>query len=203
MNPGYSSFELQHAATHSVSLVAVPMRHVIAVDGIGAPTSGEFHAASELLRSIETALERLPIGRIARATMRTLEVTWLPPSSAEDMAAGFADRTHWHWRQFLPLSLAIGALDAEAVISDVARHAGRVSPLVRVDGRAAYHAAQMLHLGTSSTQNQTLAKLVGAIDKLGLRALAQVDVARVGDEDRVPAQRAASIIRVPVEPSAT
>jgi hypothetical protein len=194
-------FDIQRAATGHVSLVEIPSRRVIAIDGYGPPTSGDFRLAYQTLMSVAEGLRPLTKathGNQPFVGSRILEVHWRPVDAEADLVHDFGERDRWVWQQFIPAPDSVEQADVVAVIARVAHEAGRATPLVRVETRPWWRAAQLLHLGTWAGQPVTLRKLLDQVGDLGLHAGREVASIRVADEDRVPVDRAASIVRVPI-----
>jgi len=194
-------FERRHAATDHASIVVVPERRMLAIDGVGNPGVGAYRLATETLR---TAAELLRL-RLARtngsARGAIIECAWWvhPEPGRDEMATAFADRSAWHWQQMIEVPDRATDDDASAAIDETRRRAGREAPLVRlirvVEGRS----AQILHTGGPSTEAAAVAKLYDAVEAEGLRPHGHLHELHLVEPGRVPENRARTILRLPVE----
>jgi hypothetical protein len=87
----------------------------------------------------------------------------------------------------------------ESAIDEVRRGGGRSLPLVRAIRLAEGSAAQVLHVGGSTDLASSLRKLIAAVTAAGLHPHGHIHELRIADEADVPAARARSILRIPVE----
>ena len=81
--------ELRHAATDRATIVMVPERRLLAIDGVGSPASGAFHLASATLRQVGGELRtRLHQARGLDTRVGILECAWwIHPEVAPDALA--------------------------------------------------------------------------------------------------------------------
>jgi hypothetical protein len=193
-------FERRHAATDRATIVVIPERRMLAIDGVGNPGVGAYRLATETLRTAAELL-RLRLARTAGARAAIIECAWWvhPEPGREEMAAAFADRSAWHWQQMIEIPDRATDEDAEAAIDETRRRAGREAPLVRlirvVEGRS----AQILHAGGPSTEADAVAKLYDAVEAAGLRPHGHLHELHLVEPGRVPESRARTILRLPVE----
>lgn len=191
--------ELRHAATDHAVIVVVPERRLLAIDGVGDPRGNDFRLATTILRAVSERLRsRVPRDRTNDAPTSALEVAWWihPEVPPDEMAASFADRSSWHWQQMIEIPHFATDADATAAIDE----AGTGGPLVRfihfIEGRA----AQILHVGGSGDEADSLRKLFQVVAEAGLRPRGHLHQIVLADPDVVPANRARSIFRLPIEP---
>ena len=89
--------------------------------------------------------------------------------------------------------------DVQAAIAATRQAAGRSEALMRTITLTEGRAAQMLHVGGSSSSVATLRALFDLLAASGLRPHGHIHELRIADEADVPADRARSILRVPIE----
>lgn len=200
--PASDRFELRHAATDRAMIVVVPERRMLAIDGLGDPGAADFAFASQTLR---TAGERLRV-RLAREyglerRVGILECAWWthPEPPSQDLAEAFADRSTWHWQQMLEIPSEATDEDVEAAIDETRTRAGRPAPLVRLIHFTEGRSAQILHVGGPATQPRSVQALYDAVARAGLRPHGHLHEIRTADHERVPEERARSILRLPIQ----
>ncbi len=195
-------FELRHAATDRPTIVVVPERRLFAIDGVGGPSGADFVLAGETLHRVGRILhDRLRRERKTVSLPPILETAWWthPELPAADVPAAFEDRSTWHWQQMVELPDPARAADADSAIAEVQREMGRAEPLLRVISLPGGRSAQMLHLGGSGSTAATLRALFDLLAAGDLRPHGHIHELRLVDERTVPADRARSILRVPIE----
>ena len=196
-----SSLDINHARTDYASLILLPRARAFVVSGTGLPSSGDFIYASNVLRDLAFELRQQLARRGIRVRKPNLEISWSAPHASAIDARGFEDRSTWDWQQLTRFPLATTDADAEVAVAEVAKRAGRSSPLAHVKVLESGPAAQMLHIGGWQSQAATLRRLVDNLDAAGIRTVGPVHVVRVADETIVPAARAASIVRLRMDQS--
>jgi hypothetical protein len=202
--PPADSLELRHAATDRATIIVVPERTLLAIDGVGAPTASDFRYATEILRQVEAGLrQRLRRDHPVESHSPVIESAWwihpeLPPSETAD---AFVDRSAWHWQQLIEVPSAATAADIDAAIDAVRHGAGRPVPLVRAIRFAEGRSAQILHVGGVATEADSVRKLYQALADAGLQPRGHLHQIHLADAARVPADRVRSIIRLPIEPA--
>jgi len=196
------SFELLHAATDHITLVTVPRRRMLVVDGAGHPLTEGFRIGMETLHAV---VERLAVrlAHLRRTGPRhgPLEVDWWPAEklSLDELVVRFRDRTTWHWEQMAPIpDLALDE-DAAAAIDDARQARIRDAELVRVAWFDERPSAQMLHVGPPSTESLTIRRLIDAMAAAHLRPDVRIHEVRLGDPVHVPVAEWRTIVRVPIE----
>ena len=197
-------FELRHAATDRAMVVVVGERRLFAIDGIGAPTGGDYRMATEVLRAVSGRLHDLVAGRGAGVADRPiLETAWWthPEVEPADAPKAFSDRSTWHWQQMIELDRNATDAEAESAIDATRRAAGREQPVIRVVHPVEGRVAQILHLGGHKTEAQTLERLYDEVARQGLRPHGHIHELRIADELHVPVDRVRTILRVPIDPS--
>jgi hypothetical protein len=198
-------FERRHAATDRATIVVVPERRMLAIDGVGKPGVGAHRLAGETLRTAAEILRlRLAQSAGGGATSGIIECAWWvhPEPGRDQMASAFADRSAWHWQQMIEVPDRATDEAVAAAIDETRRRAGRKAPLVRlirvVEGRS----AQILHTGGPSTEASAVAKLYDAIEAAGLRPHGHLHELHLVEPGRVPDSRVRTILRLPVEGAA-
>ncbi len=194
-------FERRHAATDRASIVVVPDRRMLAIDGVGSPTAAGHRLATDTLRTAAEIL-RVMLVRTRRLDTRigVVECAWWthPEPAPDEMAARFADRSAWHWQVMIEIPDKATDEEAMAAIDETRRRAGRAAPLVRLIRFAEGRSAQILHAGGPATEAEAVAKLHAAIHAAGLRSHGHLHELHLADPGRVPESRARTILRLPV-----
>lgn len=196
------ALELRHAATDRATIVVVPERRMLAIDGLGDVHATDFRFAGETLRNAAELLRaRLVREHGVETRLGVLECAWWihPEPPSQDMARAFTDRSSWHWQQMLEVPSPATDDDAAAAIDEARRRAGRDVPLVRVISFAEGRSAQILHVGGPATQASSVQALYDAVRAAGLRPHGHLHEIRTSDHERVPDGRARSILRLPIE----
>jgi len=200
-----SSFlELRHASTDRAIIVVVPERRLLAVDGIGEPTSAAFQLGTASLRATETILRSRRAGsRLDAARSAVFECAWWthPELAPDEVEAAFADRSTWHWQQMIAVPDRATEADIDAAILEERRGEGPSGPPIRAIHVREGRAAQMLHVGTSGTAVTTLGRLYRIIGEAGMRPAGHIHELRLADDRDVPLERARSILRIPIDTS--
>lgn len=194
-------FERRHAATDRATIVVVPERRMLAIDGVGSPTASGYRLATDTLRTAAEILHTtlLRARRLDTGIGLVECAWWIHPEPAPDaMAAAFADRSAWHWQ--LMIEVPDKATDEEtlAAIDETRRRAGRAAPLVREIRFAEGRSAQILHAGGPATEPAAVAKLYAAIRDAELRPHGHLHELHLAQPGRVPERRARTILRLPV-----
>lgn len=196
-------FELRHAATDRAIIVVVPERRMLAIDGLGDPRAADFVFAARTLRNAADLLRK----RVLREhgverRVGVLECAWWthPEPPSQDIIGAFADRSAWHWQQMIEIPHEATDEDAVAVIEETRSRAGRPAPLIRLIRFNEGRSAQILHVGGPDTQHRSVQALFDAVAQAGLRPHGHLHEIRVADHERVPEDRARSILRLPIEP---
>jgi hypothetical protein len=195
--------ELRHASTERLTLVVVPERRFLAIDGAGRPSAADFSVASTMLRAAAIVLRaRSARGRLPADRIGVLECRWwtLPAPPLDELARAFADRTRWHWQQLIAVSDRVADDECEMAVDEAARRAGWPVRLVRLVRLTEGPCAQMLHVGGAASESVTLTRLLASLAGAGLRPSGPVHELRVADDREVPRERARAILRVPIEP---
>lgn len=202
VEPASDRFELRHAATDRALIVVVPERRMLAIDGLGDPRAADFVFASKTLR-IAGELLRLRVARQYGVNRRVgvLECAWWthpePPST--DLASAFADRSTWHWQQMMEIPSEATDEDVAATIDEARAQADRPVPLLRLIRFAEGRSAQILHVGGPASEHRSVQALYDAVARAGLRPHGHLHEIRTADYERVPDERARSILRLPIE----
>jgi hypothetical protein len=194
-------FERRHAATDRASIVVVPERRLLAIDGVGSPSASGYRMAADTLRTAAEIL-RAALVRTRRLATNTgiLECAWWmhPEPAPDEMAELFADRSSWHWQAMIEISAEATDEEALAAIDETRRRAGRATSLIRLIRVAEGRSAQILHAGGPETEAVAVARLYEAIRDAGLRPHGHLHELHLADPGRVPEARARTILRLPV-----
>lgn len=197
--------DLRHASTDHPLLVVVPERRLLAIDGIGRPGAADFRLASSLLRTVEDIVRaRLRHDHIVDMPRPILEVVWRADSGSttDGLVTAVTERAPWPWRQVVePPRTATDAMLVDA-IDEARRLGGRDLPLVRVIGAIEGRAVQILHVGDPAGEADSIKKLYRWVAESGFRPRGDLHHLVLADPDVVPAVRARSIFRLPVESEA-
>jgi hypothetical protein len=194
--------ELRHAATDHATIVRVPERRLIAVDGVGGPVSSSFRLATSSLRTAaENLRSLLHRSRGVDTRVGIIECAWWihPEVEPGAMADAFVDRSTWHWQQMIEVPEKATDDEVDAAIDQTRREAGRELPLIRSIRFAEGRAAQILHLGGAATEVEGVRRLFEVVAEAGLRPRGHLHELYLADPERVPAGRARSILRLPIE----
>ena len=172
-------FELRHAATDHATIVRVPERRLIAVDGVGSPVSSGFRLATSSLRTAgENLRAHLHRSRALETRVGIVECAWWihPEVEPAEMAEAFVDRSTWHWQQMIEVPEGATDQEVEAVIDQTRLEAGRELPLIRTIRFAEGRAAQILHVGGAPTEIDAVRRLLRANAILESRRLDAQDI---------------------------
>jgi hypothetical protein len=194
--------DLRHAATDRAVIVDVDERRLVAIDGIGEPSGTDFRLAADTLRQVARVLaQTLRRDRSVTPRPGILECAWWthPEPMPDELPTAFEDRSTWHWQQMIEVPEYADDGSVAAAIDEVRRGGGRSRPLVRPIRLTEGRAAQILHVGGSADLASSLRKLIEAIAAAGLHPHGHIHELRIADEADVPAGRARSILRIPVE----
>jgi hypothetical protein len=195
------AFELRHAATDRASIVVVPRRRLLAIDGVGEPTASGFRLASEALRAVSEALRhRLRASHAGDPGKAAIEAAWwthpeVPPAA---MADQFPDRAAWHWQQLIEVPGRATEEDVAAAIEEVRRDAAHELPLIRVVDIVEGRSAQILNLGADA-EPASVRRLAAEIESAGLRPHGHLHQIFLSDPALVGLAGARSILRIPIE----
>jgi hypothetical protein len=193
-----SPMELRHASTERAIFVVVPYRRFLAIDGSGPAAATDFRLATDSLATVHGELARVSArGAIIRAIQQDVrETLWWPPEGVDDqdIPAGFADRTHWHWRQLVEVASGVDDDVIHSVLASFGAH-GRKLPPVRMFSFTEGLAAQLLHVGDHGTEPDTVARLSAEIAATGHRRVGALHLLTLAEADRVPPGRGRQIVR--------
>lgn len=192
-------FELRHASTHRPLLVGVPERRLLAIDGAGPRTAGDFRLATTLLRTVGEVVRKMMLRTPhADPVRRILEVAWPiePGLTVDEILEVLSGRTP-RWRQMIELPNA--ATDAMAVdaIDQARRLGGRDLSLVRLIRLTEGPAVQILHLGTDE-EATSIRKLYAFVAESGHQGGGDLHELVIADPITVGRARGRSIFRVPI-----
>jgi hypothetical protein len=178
--------EWLHAATDRINLIDLPVRRVLAVDGVGEPRGIVFTESADALRSLlhEISSRHQPRSQ-DRPTSAHLEALWsvdaepdlahAPDAQAKAMRLDLAraanpDRS-LHWRLLVELPATIGDDEARdaAARARTERHdrlgIDRIEMVEFEEGRC----AQILHVGAFASETPTLERLEAGVTSEGYR----------------------------------
>ncbi len=195
--------ELRHAATDRLTLVVVPERRLLAIDGRGEPGAADFQHATTVLRAAAVVLRaRLARSRLSVDRVGIFECAWWADPNGPAAGLGewsFRDRSAWSWRQLIAIPARATERDAGEAIEEARRQAGRASALVRVIRLAEGRCVQLLHVGGLRTEPTSLARLFEAVAATELRPRGPIHELWVADERDVAPGRARAILRIGVD----
>jgi hypothetical protein len=197
-----SPLELRHASTEHPLVVVVPARRFLVIDGAGYPGAADFRFATSVLRTVDELLRaRLRRDRFADSPRAVIEIVWkIEPSwSIDEIVAAFTERVPRPWRQMLELPRASTEAVVTEAIDEARRQGGRDVPLVRLVEFAEGRVAQILYHGPAADEAGSIEKLYRHVVESGLRPRGDLHQLVLADPDRVPAERARSIFRLPIE----
>lgn len=194
-------FELRHASTDRLMLVVVPERRLFAIDGAGYRNGVDFRFATAVLHAIDESLRvMLRHDPFTGSPRSILEVRWATPPTTDldELIAALDPAEPRGWRQMLEIPRNVSDEDALAAIERAAHAAGRNAPLARrirfTEGRA----AQLLHVGATG-ELDTIGRLLAELRAAGWQHAGDLHELVLADRDIVPAPRARSIFRIPIE----
>jgi hypothetical protein len=192
--------DLRHAATDRATIVTVPERRMLALDGIGAPTGTDFIRAAEALFSVADRLRARLHGRGLDVRVGAMECAWWqhPEPTPDEMPEQFADRSTWHWQLMTEIPRPAGDDEVEAVVegaSPAIDHAGHVRPIRFAEGRS----AQVLQLGGPATAGRAVTLLFAEVAAAGARPHGHLHEIHLTDPRRVSPDRWRVILRLPIE----
>jgi hypothetical protein len=193
---------LRHAATDRATIVTVPERRMIALDGVGAPTGTAFGRAIETLHEVADRLRaRLHTVHRIESRIGAVECAWWthPEPPAEEVPERFEDRATWHWQLMIEVAARAEDDDVEAAIEDARRsnvdHAAHVRPISFTEGRS----AQILHLGGPDTAAKAVALLYREVAAAAEQPHGHLHEIYLSDPRHVPPARQRVIIRLPIQ----
>lgn len=196
--------ELRHAATDRATIVVVPERRMLAIDGVGGPGAADYRFATETLRTVASNVRT----RLARDTgietrLGVVECAWWlhPEPAPDEMAEAFTDRSSWHWQQMIEIPPLATDEEAASAIDETRASAGRRTPLIRLVRFTEGRCAQILHTGGPASEPESVARLYHAVMVAGLRPHGHLHELHLADPARVPEDRARSILRLPIRPA--
>lgn len=189
-------FDLRHAATDRATMVTVPDRRLLAIDGVGEPGVGPYRLATEALFAAAERLRAALHGRRIETRLGVLEAAWWthPEPRPHQMAEAFADRRAWHWQ--LMIEVPHRATDADA--ADAATGQSGAGALVRVIHVLEGLSAQILHVGPMGGEAAAVQRLYDLVLAEGLRPHGHLHEIHLVDPRRVAAERQRTIIRLPI-----
>jgi hypothetical protein len=193
---------LRHAATDRATIVTVPERRMIALDGVGAPSGTPFRRAIETLHEIADRLRaRLHTVHRIESRIGAVECAWWmhPEPPANEAPELFEDRATWHWQLMIEVPTRAGDDDVEAAIDEARRsnidHAVHVHAISFTEGRS----AQILHLGGADTAARAVALLYREVAATGEQPHGHLHEIYLSDPLHVPPARQRVIIRLPIQ----
>jgi hypothetical protein len=197
-------FDLRHAATDRATIVTVPERRMLAIDGVGAPTGADFARALEALHAVADRLRsRLHRERGFDVRVAPSETAWWihPEPPPEEMARQFEDRSTWHWQLMTEIPARATDEDVDAALADaraaLVDHAAHVRPIRFAEGRS----AQVLHVGGPSTAARAVELLFREVAAAGARPHGHLHEIHLADPRHAPLDRQRVILRLPIEPA--
>jgi hypothetical protein len=194
--------DLRHAATNRATIVTVPERRMLALDGVGAPNGADFGHAIVALHEVAGGL-RATLHRERGLDTRVglVEAAWWihPEPAPSEVPERFADRSKWHWQLMIEVPERAADAEVDAAIADARRrsvaHAEHVHPIRFAEGRS----AQILHVGGPATVAGAVELLYREVALAGAHPHGHLHEIHVTDPRRVPPERQRVILRLPIE----
>jgi hypothetical protein len=195
-------FDLRHAATDRATIVAVPERRMLAIDGVGAPSGVDFARALDTLHELAARLRsRLHRERGLDVRHAPSECAWWthPEPTPDEMAEQFEDRSTWHWQLMTEIPARAHDDDVAATLAEAREagvdHAEHVRPIRFAEGRS----AQVLHVGGPSGAGRAVALLFREVAAAGARPHGHLHEIYLADLRHAPLERQRLILRLPIE----
>lgn len=196
------SLDLRHAATDRATIVTVPERRMLAIDGVGAPTGIDHRRAIETLHDVADRV-RATVVRARRREVRLgpIECAWWthPEPPPGEVPALFEDRSSWHWQLITELPNGATDEDAERAISDARRAGADHAAHVRVIRFAEGRSAQILHLGGPGTAGAAVRRLFDEVAAAQVHPHGHLHEIHLVDPRHVSPDRQRVILRLPIE----
>lgn len=194
-----SPFELRHASTHRPLLVGVPERRLLAINGAGPRTAGDFRLATTLLRTVGDVVRKMLLRAHGAEPVRpVLEITRpIEPGLTVDEILEVLAGPMPQWRQMIELPISSTEAMAGDAIDHARRLGGRDLPLVRLIRLTEGPAVQILHLGMDE-EASSIRKLHAFVAASGFQIGGDLHELVVADPTVVGQARARSILRVPI-----
>ena len=200
--PADDPLALRHAATDRATIVTVPERRMLALDGVGAPTGTDFARAIEALHEVADRLRaHLRRGRGIESRVGLIECAWWthPEPTPAEVPERFSDRTTWHWQLMIEIPDRARDEDMAAAIAEATAggvdHASHVHPIRFAEGRS----AQILHLGGPGTAASAVALLYREVEAAAARPHGHLHEIHLNDPRHVEPERRRIILRLPIE----
>lgn len=199
------SLDLRHAATDHATIVTVPARRMIAIDGVGAPSGADHRRAIETLREVADAIRtRVRRDHGVDARIGPVECAWWthpePPSGK--VAEEFADRSSWHWQLMIEVPDRATDDDVAAAITEAGAtgidHATHVRPISFEEGRS----AQVLQVGGITSPSEAVERLYREVEATGGHPHGHLHEIHLSDPRTVGQDRQRVILRLPIESGA-
>jgi hypothetical protein len=167
--------------TATPELIDLPARHVLTVDGTGAPEAPAFGAAIRALYAV-------------RAALGAREDVPLEGSYSQDgdpLRFDLDKPDGWHWRLLVPAPPHATAAAVEAAGT-------RFGAPVHLRSPRAQRVARLLHRGPYADEGPSLAALYAFVERLGLVPAGPHTEVYVTDPSRVPPAELRTLLQVPV-----
>ena len=200
--PPSSPLELRHASTDHPTIVVVPTRRLLVIEGVGQLGAADFRLASGVLRGVHDRVRAsLRHDRFDDGPKAIMEVAWPTDAhvSLDDLARALSRHEPLHWRQMIELPRLATTAAAEAAILETRLEGGRDVPLVRLISFAEGRSVQILQVGAAADLVAAIERLGAFVAESGLRPHGSLHQLVFGDPDVVPPDRARSILRMPIE----
>ena len=200
--PADDPLGLRHAATDRATIVTVPERRMLALDGVGAPTGPDHARAIETLHEVADRLRaRVRRDRGLSTRVGSVECAWWthPEPPPAEMPGRFVDRTTWHWQLLIEIPEPAADEDVERGLADARAagvdHAAHVRAIRFGEGRS----AQVLHVGGPATAASAVSLLYREVARAGAHPHGHLHEIHLADPRHVPAARQRVILRLPIE----
>ncbi|MCA5892595.1 GyrI-like domain-containing protein [Isoptericola sp. NEAU-Y5] len=191
----------QYSATTTPTLVQVPPRPHLMVDGAGDPNLvPAYREAVETLYPLAYALRAAVKEATGDAyTVMPLEGLWW----ADDMSRFSVDaKDEWRWTMMISLPAVVTQVEAEDVVARAARAKDLpAGDRVRLEPFGDGLAAQVLHVGPFATEPPTIDGLHAFVAAQGLALSGRHHEIYLSDPRRAAPEKMRTIIRQPVAPA--
>lgn len=191
------TYRAHYSATRSPSIVDVPGRPFLMIDGHGDPNAaGEYAEAIQALYPIAYGLRAAVRAATGDAyTVMPLEALWWTPDMADFDPA---DKASWSWTAMICLPDAVTDAEAADVIAAVTEQKGLTAgPKARVETFTEGTAAQFLHVGPYADEAAGIAALHQFIGDNGGVLAGKHHEIYLSDARKTEAAKLRTIVRQP------
>jgi hypothetical protein len=195
--------ELLHASTDRLNLVDVPVRRLLAVDGVGDPTGPAFLEACEALVAAADAVAAMrrrragalvPHGHLEAIWWKEQTTSWLEAISLPDP---------WHWELLIECPSGDADDNVHTTLERAAGYPGALAEVaqVRLIRLTEGPSVQTLHFGRFESKVNLLQWLFRELAAMGLRVTGRQHEIYMTDPRRTVPGAWRTIVRYPVSPT--